>query len=172
MEKLAGVVEIITYRNIENNYTVLKLEAKQRPKKLITVTGYFPSINVGETIELEGEWINHPQYGFQFNTKEYNTVYPASIDGIVKFLGSGIIKGIGPVTAKSIVNHFKLKTLDIIEDDIEKLSEVDGIGEKRIEMIRSGWEEHKAIKDVMIFLASHNISTGHAIKIFNKFGIY
>ncbi len=169
-EKLTGVVERITYQNTENNYSVLKLEIKQRRKKVVTVTGYFPSINVGETIEVWGEWINHPQYGYQFNAAEHNTVYPVTIEGIVKFLGSGIIKGIGPVTAKRIVNHFKLKTLDVIENEIDKLADVDGIANKRVEMIRSGWEEHRAIKDVMIFLSSHNISTSHAIKIFSKFG--
>jgi len=170
MEKLRGIVERITYQNPENNYSVLKIEALDYTKKDITATGYFPSINVGETIYMEGEWISHPQYGYQFNVSDYNTVYPVSVSGIVKFLGSGIIKGIGPVTAKRIVNHFKLETLDVIENNIEKLSEVEGIAEKRIEMIRSGWDEHKAIKDVMIFLASHNISTNYAIKIFNKFG--
>jgi exodeoxyribonuclease V alpha subunit len=170
MENLKGIVERITYQNPENNYTVLKIEARDYTKKDITATGYFPSINVGETIYMEGEWINHPQYGYQFNVSDYNTVYPVSVSGIVKFLGSGIIKGIGPVTAKRIVNHFKLETLDVIENNIDKLSEVEGIAEKRIEMIRSGWDEHKAIKDVMIFLASHNISTNYAIKIFNKFG--
>ncbi len=170
MEKLKGIIERITYQNPENNYTVLKIEITNHPKKIVTITGYFPTINVGETIEVEGEWINHPQYGYQFNAREYNTIYPVTISGIVKFLGSGIIKGIGPITAKRIVSHFKSKTLDIIENNIDKLSEADGIGSKRIEMIRSGWEEHKAIKDVMIFLSSYNISTNYSIKIFNRFG--
>ncbi|MCK4966085.1 ATP-dependent RecD-like DNA helicase, partial [bacterium] len=129
-----------------------------------------PVINVGETVEVEGEWINHPQYGYQFNASEYSTVYPVTVSGIEKFLGSGIIKGIGPVTAKKIVEFFELETLDIIEHQIERLKEVDNIGKKRIGMIRNGWEEHRSIKDVMLFLSSHNISTTLAVKIFNKFG--
>ena len=119
---------------------------------------------------MKGEWANHPKYGEQFKIVQYKTSVPASVYGIQKYLGSGLIKGIGPIMAKRIVNKFGKQTLDIIEDEIERLAEVDGIGKKRIGMIRKAWDEQKEIRDVMLFLQSHGVSSGYATKIFKQYG--
>lgn len=170
IQRLRGVIERITFQNPENSYTVLKLEPAGRTRNLITVLGIFPSVSVGETIEVEGKWIMHPSYGQQFQADHYNSVFPVTIDGIVKFLGSGLIKGIGPVTAKRIVDTFGSDTLDIIENHTERLTEVEGIGEKKIAIIQNGWEERKHVKDLMLFLSGYNISTTLALKIYRHYG--
>jgi exodeoxyribonuclease V alpha subunit len=119
---------------------------------------------------MKGEWANHPKYGEQFKIVHYKSMVPASVYGIEKYLGSGLIKGIGPIMAKRIVKKFGKKTLDIIEKDIEGLAEVDGIGEKRIEMIKRAWDEQKEIREVMLFLQTHGVSSGYATKIFKQYG--
>jgi len=124
----------------------------------------------GEIIKMRGEWTNHPRYGEQFKIIHYKTSVPASVFGIQKYLGSGLIKGIGPVMAKRITKQFGKKTLDIIEEEIEKLVEVEGIGEKRIRMIAQAWEAQKEIREVMLFLQSHGVSSGYATKIFKQYG--
>jgi exodeoxyribonuclease V alpha subunit len=124
----------------------------------------------GEIIKMRGEWANHPKYGEQFKIVHYKTTVPASVYGIEKYLGSGLIKGIGPVMAKRIVKKFGKKTLDVIEEDIEKLAEVEGIGEKRIGMIQKAWDEQKEIREVMLFLQTHGVSSGYATKIFKQYG--
>ena len=164
MDTIQSVIERFTYYNEENGYSVAKLEEG------IVAVGMLPGVNVGETVKLTGHWISHPQYGRQFKFESFSTIYPATISGITKYLGSGLIKGIGPVTATRIADFFKEKTLDIIENDVEKLIEVEGVGKKRVDMIAKGWEEQKAIKDIMIFLQSHNISNTYAIKIYKKYG--
>ena len=164
MDTTQGVIERFTYYNEENGFSIAKLE------KGIVAVGMLPGVNVGETVKLTGHWISHPQYGRQFKVISFSTIYPATISGITKYLGSGLIKGIGPVTANRITGFFKEKTLDIIENDVERLIEVEGVGKKRVDMIATGWEEQKAIKDIMIFLQSHNISNTYAIKIYKKYG--
>ncbi|MGM0428663.1 MAG: SF1B family DNA helicase RecD2, partial [Thermodesulfobacteriota bacterium] len=124
----------------------------------------------GEIIKMRGEWTNHPRYGEQFKIIHYKTSVPASVFGIQKYLGSGLIKGIGPVMAKRITKQFGKKTLDIIEEEIERLAEVEGIGEKRIRMIAQAWEAQKEIREVMLFLQSHGVSSGYATKIFKQYG--
>jgi exodeoxyribonuclease V alpha subunit len=124
----------------------------------------------GEIIKMRGEWANHPKYGEQFKIVQYKTAVPASVYGIQKYLGSGLIKGIGPVMAKRIVAKFGKETLDIIENEIEKLAEVDGIGKKRIQMVKKAWEDQKEIREVMIFLQTHGVSSGYATKIFKQYG--
>ncbi len=136
----------------------------------VTVTGNFSSVSPGETVELTGLWTSHPQYGDQFKALEYSVTRPATLAGIQKYLGSGLIKGIGPVTARRIVDHFGEETLDIIETTIERLSEVKGIARKRVAMIHHAWEEQRAIKEVMLFLQSHAVSTHFAVKIFKHYG--
>jgi exodeoxyribonuclease V alpha subunit len=167
---LEGVVDRITFRNEENCFTILRLECDPPQKEPVTVVGSFPTIEVGETLRLTGQWGQHPQFGDQFETQTHETIYPHTIHGIRKYLGSGLIKGIGEVYAKRIVEHFKLDTLSIIDTNISRLREVDGIGAKRLKAIREGWDEHRSIKDIMVFLASHNVSINLALRIYRTYG--
>lgn len=166
---LVGVVERVTYHNADSGYTVARLRVAGE-KDQVTITGNFPAMTPGETLRLTGVWISHKQYGPQFKTSSYEVCKPATIAGIEKYLGSGLIKGIGPVTAKRIVAHFEDKTLDIIENEIERLLEVDSIGKKRVQMITHAWAEQKAVKEVMLFLQSHGVTTHFAVKIFKEYG--
>ena len=169
LRTLLGSVERITYHNEQNGYTVLRL-AVAGLTTAVTVTGNFSSVSPGETVELQGLWTSHPQYGDQFKAVQYSVKRPATLAGIQKYLGSGLIKGIGPVTARRIVDHFGTETLEVIEESIERLSEVRGIAEKRVEMIHRAWEEQRAVKEVMLFLQSHGVSTNFAVKIFKQYG--
>ncbi len=132
--------------------------------------GRFPEIHAGQTLRLTGFWREHPKYGRQFQATFAQETKPATLTGLEKYLGSGLIKGIGPVTAKRIVAHFGLETLDIIEESCFRLIEVPGIAQKRVEMIRSAWAAQKAIKEVMLFLQGHGVSTTYAVKIFKHYG--
>ncbi|MEA5567509.1 ATP-dependent RecD-like DNA helicase [Anabaena sp. UHCC 0399] len=167
-ESIMGVVERLTYYSQESGYTVARL---QRPgaKELTTITGSFADIQPGQTLQLIGFWREHPQYGLQFQVVNYRETKPATLTGIEKYLGSGLIKGVGPVTAKRIVAHFGIETLDIIETQIERLIEVQGIAKKRIKLIKNAWETQKAIKEVMVFLQSHGVSTTYAVKIYKQY---
>ncbi len=166
---LTGQIERITYTNPENGYTIAQVKVRGE-KRVVSIVGNLIDPMPGEIVELQGQWKIHSKYGEQFEVEAYRTTVPATIHGIKKYLGSGLIKGIGPVMAGRIVSQFGKKTLDIIENDIEKLSEVSGIGGKRIEMIQTAWEEQKEIRTVMMFLQSHQVSTGYAIKIFKQYG--
>jgi exodeoxyribonuclease V alpha subunit len=166
---LQGQIERITYTNNENGYTVAKVRVQGR-RDLVTVVGNLVAPTPGEIIKMSGEWANHPKYGEQFKVVQYKSLVPASVYGIERYLGSGLIKGIGPVMAKRIVEKFGKTTLDVIEDRIEKLAEVDGIGEKRIGMIKRAWEDQKEIREVMIFLQTYGVGSGHATKIFKQYG--
>jgi exodeoxyribonuclease V alpha subunit len=168
-QTLTGSVERVTYHNEQNGYTVLRLLIPGHNEPL-TVTGNFSSVSPGESLRLTGLWTTHPQYGDQFKALDYAVVRPATIAGIQKYLGSGLIKGVGPVTARRIVEHFGEKTLDVIESDISRLAEVKGIARKRIEMIQKTWQEQRAIKDIMLFLQSHSVSTHFAVKIYKQYG--
>ena len=166
---LQGQIERITYSNDENGYTIAKVKV-QGHRGLVTVVGNLMAPIPGEIIKMDGEWVNHPKYGEQFKVDCYKSLVPASVYGIQKYLGSGLIKGIGPVMAKRIVERFGKETLDVIEKEIEKLAEVDGIGEKRIGMIQQAWEDQKEIREVMIFLQTHEVGSGYAAKIFKQYG--
>ncbi|MBU0990581.1 MAG: ATP-dependent RecD-like DNA helicase [Proteobacteria bacterium] len=166
---LEGQIERITYTNDENGFTIARLKVYGR-SDLVTVVGSLMAPTPGEILKLKGEWTNHPKYGEQFKISQYKTVVPASIHGIEKYLGSGLIKGIGPVIARRIVKKYGEQTLDIIENEIDKLEQVEGIGSKRIEMIRKAWEDQKEIRDVMLFLQGHGVSSGYATKIFKQYG--
>ncbi|WP_250126637.1 ATP-dependent RecD-like DNA helicase [Chroococcidiopsis sp. CCMEE 29] len=168
-ETLTGVVERLTYHSPESGYSVARLKAPGE-RDLITIIGSFANIQPGQTLRLSGFWREHPKYGGQFQVIKYQETKPATITGIEKYLGSGLIKGVGPVTAKRIVAHFGLETLDIIENSIERLIEVPGIAKKRVKMIQTAWETQKAIKEVMLFLQSHGVSTTYAVKIFKQYG--
>jgi len=166
---LQGQIERITYVNEENGYTIARVKVYGR-RDLVTVVGNLMAPTPGEVIKMNGEWANHPKYGEQFKIVRYKSMVPASVYGIEKYLGSGLIKGIGPVMAKRIVKKFGKKTLDVIEEEIEELICVDGIGKKRIGMIKKAWEEQKEIREVMIFLQAHGVSSGYATKIFKQYG--
>jgi len=124
----------------------------------------------GETLNLKGEWVHHPKFGEQFKVVEYKITVPATVFGIERYLGSGLIRGLGPKMAGRIVKKFGEKTLDVIGNDIEKLTQVEGIGEKRIAMIQQAWDEQKEIRNVMLFLQTYGVSSGYATKIFKQYG--
>ena len=168
LSDLQGQIERITYTNEENGFTIAKLKVYGQ-RELVTIVGNLMSPTPGEILKMKGEWANHPKYGEQFKIINYKTTVPATVYGIQKYLGSGLIKGIGPVMAKRIVKKFGKETLDIIEKDYEKLTEVEGIGEKRIAMIKNAWDEQKEIREVMIFLQTHGVSSGYATKIFKQY---
>lgn len=167
-ESLTGVVERLTYHSQESGYSVARLKAVGN-RDLITIVGSFANLQAGQTLKLVGAWREHPKYGAQFQVTQYQETKPATITGIEKYLGSGLIKGVGPVTARRIVAHFGLETLEIIETQIERLIEVPGIAKKRVKMIQAAWSTQKAIKEVMVFLQSHGVSTTYAVKIYKQY---
>ncbi|MCG9890860.1 MAG: ATP-dependent RecD-like DNA helicase [Thermosynechococcaceae cyanobacterium MS004] len=169
LEELQGVVERLTFHSEESGYTVARFKVP-RERDLMTIVGNFANIQAGQTLHLSGFWREHPKFGQQFQVKTYRETKPATLTGIEKYLGSGLIKGVGPVTAKRIVAHFGLETLDIIENQIDRLIEVPGIAKKRVKMIQTTWETQKAIKEVMLFLQGHGVSTVYAVKIYKQFG--
>jgi exodeoxyribonuclease V alpha subunit len=148
---LDAVLERITYANEETGYTVARV-ATDRSGDLLTVVGPLLGAQPGESLRLQGRWASHPQYGRQFQVETYTTVLPATIQGIRRYLGSGLIKGIGPKMAERIVDHFGEDTLRLIEEEPGRLVEVPGLGPKRTAMITAAWAEQQAIKDVMVFL--------------------
>nr|DAV39019.1 MAG TPA: ATP dependent DNA helicase [Caudoviricetes sp.] len=169
MERLRGVVERITYANEETGYSVIKIKCKGY-MDLVTVVGSMATVNVGSVITIKGFWSSNPKYGRQFDAKEWEEALPASIYGIEKYLGSGLIKGIGPVYAKKIVQLFGEQTLDIIEEAPDRIIEVPGIGKKRVEKIKKAWQDQKEIKNIMIFLQSNGVSTSFGSRIYKFYG--
>jgi exodeoxyribonuclease V alpha subunit len=169
VEHLQGIVERVTFHSEESGYTVLRFDVPGA-RELVTVIGRFPEIHAGQTLRLTGFWREHPKYGRQYNCVHAQETKPATLTGLEKYLGSGLIKGIGPMTAKHIVAHFGLETLEIIEHSCSRLIEVPGIGERRVAMIERAWEAQKAIKEVMLFLRGHNVSTTYAVKIYKQYG--
>jgi exodeoxyribonuclease V alpha subunit len=136
----------------------------------VTVVGNLAAVNVGAALRLKGDWRFDSKYGKQFNAADYRETVPATIAGIEKYLGSGLIKGIGPVYARRIVNHFREDTLRIIEEEADRLINVEGIGQKRVDMIKKAWQEQKEIKNVMLFLQGNGVSTAYAVKIYKTYG--
>ncbi len=167
--ELQGQIERITFRNEENHYTIAKLRVQGR-RELITVVGNLVSVSAGEILRLSGSWERHPKYGEQFKVESYESVVPATVKGIERYLGSGLIKGIGPVMARRLVERFGDATLDVIERNIERLHEVEGIGRKRVEMITTAWAEQKEVRNVMLFLQGHEVSSSHAARIYRQYG--
>ncbi|MFC3577673.1 ATP-dependent RecD-like DNA helicase [Streptomyces yaanensis] len=167
---LEGVLERITYANEENGYTVARVDTGRGAADLLTVVGALLGAQVGESLRMEGRWGSHPQYGKQFTVENYTTVLPATVQGIRRYLGSGLVKGIGPVFADRITQHFGLDTLKIIEEEPKRLIEVPGLGPKRTKKIADAWEEQKAIKEVMLFLQTVQVSTSIAVRIYKKYG--
>lgn len=166
---IKGVVERITFQSPETGYTVLRFKAS-RHNDLVTVVGMLMDVVVGTNLEINGVWKVDRKYGQQFEAHTWQEVMPATVYGIEKYLGSGLIKGIGPKYAKKIVAKFGADTLDIIEENIERLGEVEGIGKKRIQQIKFSWVRQREIKNVMVFLQSHDVSSAYAAKIYKAYG--
>ncbi|MGW4459764.1 SF1B family DNA helicase RecD2 [Streptomyces albidoflavus] len=167
---LEAVLERITYANEETGYTVARVDTGRGGGDLLTVVGALLGAQPGESLRMEGRWGSHPQYGKQFTVENYTTVLPATVQGIRRYLGSGLIKGIGPRIADRITEHFGADTLDVIETDAKRLVEVPGLGPKRTKMIAAAWEEQKAIKEVMVFLQGVGVTTSIAVRIYKKYG--
>jgi exodeoxyribonuclease V alpha subunit len=169
MEKIIGYIDSIVYSVEESGFTVARLK-EPRKKELTTVVGKLPSVQPGETLVCSGEWKRHVEHGVQFEVQSFECRAPADLIGIQKYLESGLIKGIGAVYAKRIVEKFGLKTLDMIDQNPKLLLEVEGIGKKRLDTIESCWQQQRSVREVMIFLRSHNVSPSFAQKIFKKYG--
>jgi exodeoxyribonuclease V alpha subunit len=165
---LNGVLEHITYTNEDTGYTVARV-AGERGGDPVTVVGPLLGAQAGEHLHLEGRWRNHPLYGRQFEVRSYRAVLPATVQGIRRYLGSGLIRGIGPKMAERIVDQFGIDTLKVLEEDPGRLRSVPGLGPTRTAMIEQAWEEQKAIKDVMIFLQGVGVSTSLAVRIYKAY---
>ncbi len=169
MDTLTGLVERVTYHTEDTGYSVLKVKVPKRHEP-VTVTGRVPSVHAGEEIRAQGEWVNVAEYGRQFKAEQIETTAPSSREGIERYLGSGLIEGIGPVYAKKLVERFGEGIFDIIEQNSAKLEEVPGVGGKRRKEIKASWEKQKSIRQIMVFLHRHGISTGKAVKIYQAYG--
>jgi len=168
-EKLVGSIERVTFQNEESGYAVIQVKARGQ-KDLITVVGHHARFGAGETIEASGSWTLHRQFGMQFHAESIKVLEPTSLEGMEKYLGSGMIKGIGPHIAHLLVDHFGLSTFEVIEKNPQKLRSVPGIGPSRVEMITRAWKEQRAVRDIMVFLQSHGVSTSKAVRIFRVYG--
>jgi exodeoxyribonuclease V alpha subunit len=169
-EKVSGIIERVTFHNAENGWSVIKVSPFDLPSKLVTVVIHQAQVIAGDTMDFFGAWISHPKFGRQFKAEKAISKKPASAHALEKYLGSGLIYGVGPKTAQKIVKYFGKDTLSVFDGDIERLMEVPSIGRSKLIQIKEAWEEHKAIKDVMIFLQSHGISTLYSVKIFKHYG--
>lgn len=169
MTRIRCVVERITFQNPENGYSVLKVNVKGYDD-LVTLVGNLLDAVVGSVLLVDGEWKVDSRYGSQFVAEKWEETMPATVYGIEKYLGSGLIKGVGPKFAQAIVSRFGLETIEVIEDHIERLHEIPGIGAKRVERIHESWERQKDIKNVMLFLQGHGVSTAFAAKIYKTYG--
>src|SRR5450631_360991 len=168
-EVLAGPVERVTFHNDESGFCVLRIKARGH-RELVTVIGHAAVISAGEWITASGEWINDRTHGQQFKAKFLKTSEPTSLDGIEKYLGSGMIRGIGPVYAKKLVRAFGEKVFDTIEAEPERLREVTGIGPVRADRITAAWAEQKIVREIMVFLHSHGVGTARAVRIYKTYG--
>ncbi len=169
IESITGEIERVTYHNESNGFCVLRIKVKGN-KDLITVTGNAVNIHPGEYIEANGFWLNDKNYGLQFKATNLKLISPNNLNGIEKYLGSGLIKGIGPHFAKVMVNHFGLNVIDIIDTNPELLLELPGIGQKRLAILTQSWQNQKAIRKIMLFLQSHGVGTARAVRIFKTYG--
>lgn len=168
--RLSGIVERVTFHNAENGWSVLKVSPFNEPQKLATVVIHQAKVFAGSSMEFWGAWSHHPKHGEQFKAERAIETKPASSAALEKYLGSGLIKGVGPKTATRIVKFFKEQTLQVFEERIDDLLNVPGIAEKKLLDIKNSWQEHKAIRDVMLFLQGYGISTLFAVKIFKAYG--
>ena len=167
MDVVKGFVEGIVYKSEDTGYVVAKINSDN---KTITAVGTVPFINEGQQLKLTGEWKMHKQFGKQFSIQKCEEIIPDTIDGIEKYLSSGVIRGIGPITAKKIISHFGKDSLDIMDNDINRLKEIEGIGEKKFSIICESYLEQHDLKDIIIFFQGHGISHGQCLKIYKRFG--
>jgi len=167
---IKGTIKKLVYHNEENGFLIARFDMTEPEKKEATIVGKMAAVSIGETYQVKGRWNLDPRYGWQFNFEDYQIILPATLEGVRRYLGSGLIKGVGPSTANRIVEYFGDKTLEIIEENPDRLNEVDGIAKKRVELIKKSWQEQKEIKRVMLFLQSYKITTGYAVKIFKQYG--
>jgi exodeoxyribonuclease V alpha subunit len=168
-EVLAGLIERVTFHNAENGFCVLRIKARGH-RDLVTVVGHAASISAGEWVTAGGEWVNDRTHGQQFKTRFLRTSAPTTTEGIEKYLGSGMIRGIGPVYARKLVKAFGAKVFDVIEAEPERLREVTGIGPMRARRITDAWAEQKIVREIMVFLHSHGVGTARAVRIFKTYG--
>jgi exodeoxyribonuclease V alpha subunit len=168
-ESLSGLIERITFHNEDTGFGVLKVKAKGH-RDLVTVVGALASVSAGEWLTAQGQWVQDKEYGQQFRAEMLNSTAPTTKEGIEKYLGSGMVKGIGPVYAKKLVDKFGEGVFDIIEKESARLEDVDGIGPKRRKRIKEAWEEQKVIRNIMLFLHSNGVSTSRAVRIYKTYG--
>jgi exodeoxyribonuclease V alpha subunit len=178
MDELSGAVERVTFYNPENGYSVVRLRpersrapaAAMQRDGAVTITGNLPELSPGENVRLQGRWTNHAKHGLQFQVEVCEQTMPATVAGIRRYLGSGMVKGIGPRLAERIVERFGLETLEVIEDRPELLKQVPDIGPKRARGIAKAWADQKQVKEIMLFLHGHGVSTNLAIKVYKQYG--
>ncbi|MCM0649801.1 ATP-dependent RecD-like DNA helicase [Clostridium swellfunianum] len=167
MPEIQGVVEDIVFQNEENGYAIAHIAGNN---ERTTIVGVIPFLSEGQNLKLLGQWVVHPQFGKQFKVESCQEIVPNTIEGIEKYLASGVISGIGPVTARKIVEKFGNKTLEILDNDINRLQEIEGIGEKKIDVIRDSYSTQKEVKNIMIFLQTYGVTPNQCVKIYKKFG--
>jgi exodeoxyribonuclease V alpha subunit len=168
-ESLSGLIERVTFHNEENGWAVLKVKAKGH-RDLVSVVGSLASVSPGEWLTAEGRWVQDREFGLQFRAEILNSTAPTSKEGIEKYLGSGMVKGIGPVYAKKLVDRFCEKIFYIIEQESARLEDVDGIGPKRRRRIKEAWAGQKVTRNIMVFLHSNGVSTSRAVRIYKTYG--
>src|SRR5205085_2267305 len=165
----AGIVERVTYHNPENGFAVLRVQTSSR-HGLATVVGHLPSVAIGEYVEATGAWSQDRDHGLQFKAEQLRTTPPHTVEGIERYLGSGLVKGIGPHFARKIVQVFGERTLAVIDESPTFLREVKGIGPRRLQQIRASWQEQKVVRAIMLFLQSHGVGTARAVRIYKQYG--
>jgi exodeoxyribonuclease V alpha subunit len=168
-EVLAGIVERVTFHNAESGFCVLRIKARGH-RDLVTVVGHAATISAGEWATTSGEWVNDRTHGQQFKARFLRTSAPSTVDGIEKYLGSGMIRGIGPVYAKKMIRAFGENVFDVIEAEPDRLREVTGIGPMRAKRITDAWAEQKIVREIMVFLHSNGVGTAQAVRIYRTYG--
>jgi exodeoxyribonuclease V alpha subunit len=168
-ESLSGLIERVTFFNEENGWAVLKVKAKGH-RDLVTLVGSLPSVSAGEWLTAEGSWVQDREFGLQFRAVMLASTAPTTKEGIEKYLGSGMVKGIGPVYAKKLVATFGEAIFDVIEKESARLEDIGGIGPKRRKCIKDAWAEQKVIRKIMVFLHSNGVSTSRAVRIYKTYG--
>ena len=168
-EEISGLIERVTFHNDENGFCVLRVRVRGHRDE-VTVLGSLPSVTAGEWLQAEGWWVRDKEHGLQFKARLMKTVPPTTVEGIERYLSSGLVKGIGPVLAKKLVGRFGAEVLSVIENRVAELQSVDGIGPKRRQRIEQAWQEAKQIREIMLFLHSHGVSTSRAVRIFKTYG--
>ncbi len=168
-ESLSGLTERVTFFNEENGFAVLKVKAKGH-RNLVTVIGSLASVSAGEWVTAQGRWVQDKEFGPQFRAEMMSSTAPTTKEGIEKYLGSGMVKGIGPIYAKKLVAKFGENIFDIIETQSARLEDVDGIGPMRRRRIKDAWAEQKVIRNIMVFLHSQGVSTSRAVRIYKTYG--